>query len=108
MMKRKQGLSTENGVAYMNLYAPSATGAELGIFYQNSLTPKEIISMEKENDLWVVEYRPAEENLFFAYRVKKDGPWLADPFAKALNTSPIWRKGLEQPDGVRRIRLRIR
>ena len=89
MEKICQGLTLRKNQALFCLYASKSPQAELGIFRKGETQPEQVLSMQKDGNLWKIEV-PARENLYYAYRVSSEGPWLADPFAKALDTSPAW------------------
>jgi isoamylase/glycogen operon protein len=97
------GLSKTRTGWNIALFSHRATQVTIGLFYPNSQEPYRTIPLTQSADIWHIGLENIPPETLYAFQC--EGPWnesvgdlfdptkwLADPFAKALDTSPIWNK----------------
>ncbi|MBI3508272.1 MAG: glycogen debranching enzyme [Chlamydiia bacterium] len=104
------GVDFQGDSAQFTLFSHHAERVFLGLFNQQGHLLKKIAMKKSEGDLWQVQVAPLpEESYCYAYQVL--GPkgvglcfseeWLADPYARALHSSPVWGSPVDRDLAVR-------
>lgn len=95
------GLSKTKRGWNLAVYSSRATQVSVGIFHPDNPAPHAIFPMTRSADIWHIEMANIPENDLYAYRVEgirdeaigdlfNSSIWLADPFAKILDTPHLW------------------
>ncbi|MDE3045578.1 MAG: glycogen-debranching protein [Verrucomicrobiota bacterium] len=101
------GLSYKDGTWFFALFSSHAKEVFLGLFLADSHEALRLIPLHRSGDVWHIALKNVPAGTEYAYQCRgewnekagnlfDEKKWLADPYALALSTSPVWNKPTEK------------
>ena len=104
------GCSLKNGTYNFAIFSEHAKEVFIGLFASNSEKPFQQFPLNKAGSIWHIALSGLEESVTYAFRAKgnhqkgflyNEDVWLADPYAKRIDSSLKWNAREPQTPFVR-------